>query len=322
MNAGYPYLTFATLHTVSAGANPEGSGTVAGTGDYPQGTRAALEAGPEDGYAFVNWTEGGTEVSTDKTYTFKVTADCSLTANFSQKTYTVTATAGDGGRINPASRTVAHGETTTFTVAPDTGYAMAEVIGCNGTLSGTTYTTGPVTQNCTVEATFSLNDYTVTVASNPSEGGSVSGGGAYVYGQEVTVEASANTGYSFVNWTEDGTAVSTESDYTFTVISDWDLVANFALTGSLQVFIDPPVAAEAGAQWRRVGITNWYNSGDVETDVPVGTHEIEFRPAPGWMPEGTVNVQVQANATSTITGSFVEQDLALPGVIMLLLDDE
>jgi hypothetical protein len=39
--------------------------------------------------------------------------------------------------------------------------------------------------------------------------------------------ASANSGYEFTNWTEGGTQVSTNSNYTFTVTSNRTLVANF-----------------------------------------------------------------------------------------------
>src|SRR5690606_3072679 len=42
------------------------------------------------------------------------------------------------------------------------GFAIASVTGCNGTLSGNTFTTGPVTAACAVTATFSLNQYEVT----------------------------------------------------------------------------------------------------------------------------------------------------------------
>ena len=43
----------------------------------------------------------------------------------------------------------------------------------------------------------------------------------------TTIEAVANSGYDFVNWTIDGTVVSTANPYTFTVTEDIELVANF-----------------------------------------------------------------------------------------------
>lgn len=72
------------------------------------------------------------------------------------------------------------------------------------------------------------NSYTVSVTANPSNGGIVSGGGTYNQGTSCTVHATANTGYSFVNWTENGNQVSTNANYTFTVNGNRNLVANFS----------------------------------------------------------------------------------------------
>jgi hypothetical protein len=44
-------------------------------------------------------------------------------------------------------------ESARFDVDPDTGY-VAQVEGCGGTLMGDTYTTGPVSDHCTVTASF------------------------------------------------------------------------------------------------------------------------------------------------------------------------
>jgi molybdopterin biosynthesis enzyme len=49
----------------------------------------------------------------------------------------------------------------------------------------------------------------VTVSPNPIAGGSatVTGSGTFDQGAEVTVSATANTGYRFVNWIENGMVV-------------------------------------------------------------------------------------------------------------------
>ena len=70
--------------------------------------------------------------------------------------------------------------------------------------------------------------YTVSVSANPSNGGSVTGGGTYEEGQSCTVNATAATGYNFLKWTENGSQVSTNANYTFTVTSNHSLVAHFA----------------------------------------------------------------------------------------------
>jgi hypothetical protein len=69
---------------------------------------------------------------------------------------------------------------------------------------------------------------TVTTAADPVVGGTASGGGSYPAGTDVTVTASANPGYVFVNWTEGAVEVSQVSDYLFVAEADRALVAHFA----------------------------------------------------------------------------------------------
>ena len=70
--------------------------------------------------------------------------------------------------------------------------------------------------------------YTVTVASNNNNYGTVNGGGQYNYNQSCTVTATPADGYMFTSWTQDGNIVSTDAEYTFNVTSNVNLVANFA----------------------------------------------------------------------------------------------
>lgn len=60
-------------------------------------------------------------------------------------------------------------------------------------------------------------------------GGSVSGGGSFDIGTEVTVVATPNSGYTFVKWVYNGTELtaSTSASYTFTLNQQVDLVAIF-----------------------------------------------------------------------------------------------
>ena len=76
----YPELP--VEYTVTATVNPAETGTVAGAGKYEEGKTATLTATPAEGYQFVNWTVGEEVVSTENPYTFTVTADIALVANF------------------------------------------------------------------------------------------------------------------------------------------------------------------------------------------------------------------------------------------------
>ncbi|MBR5725488.1 MAG: hypothetical protein IKX56_02005 [Muribaculaceae bacterium] len=69
--------------------------------------------------------------------------------------------------------------------------------------------------------------FTINITANPVEGGVVIGGGSYQEGVECTLMATANQGYVFINWTENGEIVSTDAIYTFTLNANRTLVANF-----------------------------------------------------------------------------------------------
>ena len=72
-----------TTFTVTLSVAPSVDyGTVTGAGPYEEGTSATVTATAKEGYNFVNWTENGVEKSTNPSYTFTVTKDVTLFANF------------------------------------------------------------------------------------------------------------------------------------------------------------------------------------------------------------------------------------------------
>ncbi len=71
---------------ISANVNPTNGGTISGTGHYHHGDIATLTATPKTNYVFVNWTENGTEISTEAQYLFTVTQNRMLVANFQAST--------------------------------------------------------------------------------------------------------------------------------------------------------------------------------------------------------------------------------------------
>ena len=75
-------LTVLGTGTVTASVSPARAGTVAGGGDYTNGSSVVLTASTNAGYQFVAWTENGQVVSSSPSYGFSVNGDCSLVANF------------------------------------------------------------------------------------------------------------------------------------------------------------------------------------------------------------------------------------------------
>lgn len=154
----YPPLP---THQVTTTANPAAAGTVTGTDEYEQGKTATLTATPTEGYKFVNWTAGEEVVSTENPYTFNVTADVALVANFEKLTYTVTATATNG-TVTGAS-TYTHGTEVTLTATPAEGYEFV-----NWTIAGeevadeATYTF-VVEANVELVANFKKHETTINI---------------------------------------------------------------------------------------------------------------------------------------------------------------
>ena len=101
-----------------------------------------------------------------------------------------------------------------------------------------------------------LDVFTVSVSANPSNGGTVTGGGSYQQGQACTVTATAEAGYTFVNWTEYGSHVSEDANYTFTVTGNRTLVANFAFSDYSNIILN-----ELNGDSKFIEI---YNKGDLD----------------------------------------------------------
>jgi subtilase family serine protease len=70
---------------ITVTSSPSGAGTVSGGGTYPSGTTATVQAAAKNGYFFIGWFEGRTFVTKSSSYSFTVTSNRSLTAQFIQR---------------------------------------------------------------------------------------------------------------------------------------------------------------------------------------------------------------------------------------------
>ena len=92
-----------------------------------------------------------------------------------------------------------------------------------------------------------------TVTATAGEGGSVSPLTSTIEkGKSVTLTATANEGYRFVNWTLNGNVVSTDATYTFAATEDVTLTANFAI----KTYPVSVTASEGGSVAASTEITN------------------------------------------------------------------
>jgi Divergent InlB B-repeat domain len=155
--------------------------------------------------------------------------------------------------------------------------------------------------------------YKLTVATNPANLATVTGGGTYNQGSsasfsvtQTTVQSSANTRYVFSHWGGDYSGVG--SSGTVTVNGATNVVAVYQLQYYLSVQTQPQSApATQGA--------GWYNAGDTVTlngtSQPIGdsSSRIVFQ---GWNVDGQSNqsgssLSVSMNAPHSVTANYKQQ---------------
>ena len=229
-------------HTITVSASPVGGGVVGGGGTFATGSTRTVTATTNSGFAFVNWTENGGVVSTTPSYTFTLNSDRNLVANFTtapaSHTVTVSASRGAGGTTSGGGTapgggnvtgggTFSTGSTQTVTATADSGFIFVNWTESGAVVSTSARYTFTVNSDRNLVANFIPANPTVTVSASSPASGSVSGGGTFAAGSTLTVTATPNGGFAFVNWTENGTVVRTAASYTFTLNGDRALVANF-----------------------------------------------------------------------------------------------
>lgn len=87
--------------------------------------------------------------------------------------------------------------------------------------------------------------FTVTASASPSAAGTAGGAGVFPSNSICAVVASANPGWGFQKWTENGVQVSTAANYTFTLRTNRNLVANFVPAFSVTTSVSPVYGGSA-----------------------------------------------------------------------------
>ena len=273
--------------TITVVALPAEGGTVTGGGLYEGGATCTLTTTPNEGFLFMNWTRNGEVVSNDSSYSFIVTGDADYVANFAEEgdvcalTFDLFDSYGDGYTGNYLVVTDGNGISQRLTIESGSS-AVYTIPILNGSRLALTWILGSWTEDCSFTVSYSngnviyhgenLNEifyyefdvdcvgmpvstFDVTAVANPIDGGTITGTGQYEYNATCTLTAIANEGYAFVNWTQGGTIVSNDVEYSFYVVDNVAVVANFIPLGNID-FVDANVKA--------ICVANWDTNGDGE----------------------------------------------------------
>ena len=231
----YAYLTVLGVNrTITASVSPAGTGAVVGAGIYREGASVTLTATADATHVFTGWS--GDLSSTSNPLTFTVGAqNYALVANFALRTYSVAASVAPAGAGSvTGAGSYGAGATATLNAIPDASHAFS---GWTGDLVSSAnpfsfVLNGPVS----LTANFITTSFALTTAA--TAGGSVTPGGAYPAGSIVTVSATPDPTYRFMDWS--GDASGTASTIAVTMDRAKFVQANFTAKASQTIAFNSP----------------------------------------------------------------------------------
>jgi predicted outer membrane repeat protein len=287
------------------------------------GDSIAYSATANGGYAFTNWSSGGTIISESNPYSPTISRTTNLTAVFvalGETVGIVSVPAGlpyrvdgvNGALPTPNNESLSIGDHTVDIMQVHTINSTTQARFNNWSDGGSQFpipaTTTNITYNVasgggTLTATFDL--YYKLTTNNPTGGtigvGSPSGDDYYISGASKTLTASASSGYAFKQWSGDiGSATATDPEITVTMSQARSIQASFAKT----LYVTATATATgAGATWADAArLTNAINSlvaGD-EIWAAAGTY---------YPPDNTHGIQLK-NSVVIYGGMTVNQGWA------------
>lgn len=219
--AMYVRATLTQGFTIQAQAEQGGTITPMGDRPYVEGSTPTYTVTPGKGYRIEQVFVDGKEVALTEngTYTFDpLEKDHQIKASF-QLLPVVTATTTKGGTITPTGALpYTEGSIPTYTVVPDEGYAIEQVLVDGKEVALTesnTYTFAPIEKDHQIEASFRLLP---VITSTATTGGTVTplGPTSYAFGDKAMYTVEPAEGYRIKMVKVDGKKVQlVESSYTF-----------------------------------------------------------------------------------------------------------
>ncbi|HJV48709.1 MAG TPA: kelch repeat-containing protein [Geothrix sp.] len=206
------------------------TGLPASSASYTQGTVVNYAYALQTGYQNLQVSLDGSPVATAGSLTMNGVHTLAATAQL--QTFTLTASAGANGTVTPAGvTTVSYGGSQTYTITPNTGYQVADVL-VDGSSVGplTSYTFSSVAGSHTLTATFQIQTFTLTASAGTNGSISPSGVVTVNYGASQAFTVTPSAGYQVAGVTVDGLAQGALGTYTFSnVTTNHTISATFSL---------------------------------------------------------------------------------------------
>ncbi len=218
----------------------------------------------------------------------------------------VYATKTGQGAITPAgTSTVVEGDSITYTITPNFGYELTDLLVDGVSVATTTsYTFTNIVSDHTIEAVFTAlsGRPSFTIVTTASTSGMVSpqGTSTVLQGEDISITITPDVGYYIDTLTIDGVSIASTTLYTFTnVNADHDLYVTFAayppdVTPPSSVTVSSPTHSPGAPVSNQSVTLNWTASTDFESGLLGYSYVIDG--ATTTLPDATVET-----SSTTIT---------------------
>ena len=313
-------------YTVSFSKSGNGSVKVNGTshtlpwsGQFASGTNVQIQAVPDTGWSFSNWS--GDYTGGDNPTTVTMSGNKNITATFAQncdRSLTIVIAPQASGTVtkNPDKANYCNNEQVTLTAQPNAGYSFSSWSGCDSSNSNTCSIA--MSSNKTVTANFnqiSVVNYTLSIATSGSGSVNVNGtvhtlpwSGQFPSGTNVQIEAISDSGWNFTNWTGDYTRSTNPT--TLNISGNKNITANFSQNCdySLTININPP---SSGTVTKNPDKSNYCDNEQV-TLTASPNENYHFSSWSDVDSNDSVTAQVTMSNNRTVTANFNQQTLYGP----------
>lgn len=187
--------------TFSLDVTTEGMGRVSpDSGTFGEGDTVYLTAAGDPGWQFTGWS--GDLVSSENPAAVIMNSEKNIIAHFEQILHSLSVSAGTGGSVTPSSGQFPQGDTVIITASAEEGYLFTD---WRGDLTGT-HNPAEVRMDSDKDiiADFEMIQYSLSVDTE-GNGSVTPDSGTYTYHDSVTITATAQPGWRFVEWTGDHT---------------------------------------------------------------------------------------------------------------------
>ena len=218
IKAVFKLKTFSIISSIGAGGtiSPLGTSVV----KYDSSIKYTIT--PNAGFVLDTLFVNGNKVDSTTSYTFDtVKVNKTIFAKFKVQTFTITATAGAGGSINPSgTNIVKYDSSIKYTITPNAGFVLDTLfVNGNKVDSTTSYTFDTVKVNKTIFAKFKVQTFTITATAGA--GGSINPSGTNIvkYDSSIKYTITPNAGFVLDTLFVNGLKVDSISSYTFDTVT-------------------------------------------------------------------------------------------------------